>query len=240
MRSALTALAVLAAAPAAATTCDRPVFQFAFDAVERPGALDVPLSATGVAAAMRSAKAEVLVDRLPDRIYEDSATMREVVATRWVCADDFTAHWAAVRDGVKEPAPGPQRFFVVATFPPAPPRNEGTGTQPDLIPPGCDAPILLLGVNTITDPARYEVYRKALADSRLTFRHGFRRIFTGTPQAVLAGRWPENTTTTLSEWPCLEAFEKFHYSDDYQKKILPLRRGAARYRLAAFLPKTAD
>lgn len=104
--------------------CDRPAFQFAFDAIERPGAADVPLTATGVRATARDAvatgQAEMIFDQLPDRVYDDSATMREVVVTRWRCADDLTSHWQNVSTRITPPANDASRLFFVAQYGPAP------------------------------------------------------------------------------------------------------------------------
>jgi len=114
--------------------------------------------------------------------------------------------------------------------------SERDDTVADLIPAQCSKPIYLLGLNTVTDSDQYRIYAEALRDSRIAPRHGFVRIFGRTPDPVLKGVWPDNTTATLSIWPCVEAFETMYHSDWYQNDILPLRKNAARYRLMVFEP----
>lgn len=109
-------------------------------------------------------------------------------------------------------------------------------TVADLVPDQCDDPVYLLGVNTVSDPVQYRIYATALSNSKIAQRHGFVRLFGRTPNPLLAGEWPDNTTATLSIWPCAAAFDTMYYSDWYQKEILPLRKDSARYRLMTFEP----
>ena len=106
----------------------------------------------------------------------------------------------------------------------------------DLVPDNCNAPVYLLGVNTVTDPEQYRIYATALGGSKIAQRHGFVRLFGRTPDPLLAGVWPANTSATLSIWPCAEAFHTMYISDWYQRDILPLRKDSARYRLMTFRP----
>jgi len=109
-------------------------------------------------------------------------------------------------------------------------------TQADLVPINCNEPVYLLGINTVTDFDRYRIYATALRDSKIAQRHGFVRFFGRTPNPLLEGAWPDNTTATLSMWPCAAAFDTMYFSDWYQKDILPLRKDSARYRLMTFRP----
>ena len=106
----------------------------------------------------------------------------------------------------------------------------------DLVPENCNNPIYLLGINTVTDANQYAVYIEALSRSRIAPRHGFVRLFGRTPSPLLEGTWPDNTTATLSIWPCAEAFHKMHTSDWFQNDLLPLRKDAAHYRLMTYAP----
>jgi hypothetical protein len=117
-------------------------------------------------------------------------------------------------------------------------RFYGLPAQSDanLVPDNCNNPIYLLGINTVTDADQYAIYREALTGSRIAPRHGFVRIFGRTPDLLLAGTWPDNTTATLSIWPCAEAFHKMHTSDEFQNDIKPLRNNAAYYRLMTYTP----
>ncbi len=106
----------------------------------------------------------------------------------------------------------------------------------DQVPENCTGPIYLLGVNTVKDADQYAIYIEALSGSRIAPRHGFVRVFGRTPVPLLEGTWPDNTTATLSTWPCAEAFHKMHTSDQFQNDIKPLRNNAAHYRLMTFTP----
>ena len=108
--------------------------------------------------------------------------------------------------------------------------------DPNSIPDNCNQPIYVLGINTITDVEQYAIYREALTGSRIAQRHGFVMIFGRTPDPLLAGSWPDNTTATLSIWPCAEAFHWMHTSYEFQTDIKPLRNDAAYYRLMTYAP----
>jgi uncharacterized protein (DUF1330 family) len=208
-----------------ATDCANPAYVFAVDTVDD--------GSSGAAASFDFGAADggrVLIDGLPDWIYEKNTDWRRVKVVQYDCAED-------VRISVP-PAPDvPGRFISVGMFPPA------TGfsyTGPaDLAPANCTSPIYILGLNTVLDAGRYAIYAKALADSNLAPRHGSKRVFSGTPHKAFAGHWPAATTATITEWPCREAFETFYYSAEYQTKIFPLRGATARYRLVGFAPKAA-
>jgi len=222
-----------------AGTCSKPAFMVALDASETHDAKVDALPSSGVRALMnQSVKddlAEMVLDRLPDRVYDKTATWKEIVVTKWDCVEDLTAFWKAKgAAAVKAPSGDPDRFFSVGVFAEAPVDNS---IPADMVPPNCTSPVYLLGVNTVIDREKYDVYIKALGASKLTARHGIKRIFTGTPNPAFAGSWPANTTVTLSEWPCLEAFEKFHFSDAYHKDLMPQRLASARYRLVLFTAK---
>lgn len=109
-------------------------------------------------------------------------------------------------------------------------------TPADLVPENCNDPVYLLGVNTVTDQEQYRIYATALSNSKIAQRHGFVRLFGRTPNPLLAGEWPDNTSATLSIWPCAEAFNTMYFSDWYRNDILPLRKDSARYRLMTFTP----
>ena len=100
-------------------------------------------------------------------------------------------------------------------------------TETPDVPSACEGSIYLLGVNTVTDADQYAIYIEALNGSRIAPRHGFVRTFGGTPDPLLEGTWPDNTTATLSVWPCAEAFHK---------RIKPLRNNTSHYRLMTFSP----
>ncbi len=224
----------MAQAPAPAS-CDKPAYMVAFDTDDAPPAgASAP---TGIRQVMMQSVdrklAHLVAEGVPDLTYERNTEWRDVIITKWDCTDDLEAFWSSTAaTTVRTPTPDGHRIFAVGVFDTAP--FEDGGVKADLQPPACAAPMLLIGFNTVTDPAKYAIYREALTNSRLPFRHGFRRIFAGAPKKVLAGQWPDNTTVTLSSWPCREAFESFHQADSYHKAIYPLRVGNARYRLVGY------
>ena len=213
-------------------SCNRPVFLVGFDTIDiPPGGTAEPAGLSNfVRRPLEQGRAEPIIDNLPDLTYEKTTDWLDVSVTRWPCEEKLRAAWAEAQ--VKPPRPIAGRIFVAGIFNPAP--IDDGGVPSDMMPNACASPFLLIGFNTITDPVKYAVYREALTASKLAFRHGFRRIFAGTPKSILAGRWPDDTTVTLSVWPCREAFEKFHGSDAYHKGIYPLRVGTSRYRLVAY------
>lgn len=241
IRTFLAAVASLLVAGAAwaegkpAGGCSKPAFMVALDAIDLPDADVKSLAPSGIRELMlgsvKDGFATLVLDRMPpDRIYEKSATWKEIVITRWDCVEDLTAFWKAKGASVKAPTDA-NRLFSVGVFEDAPPMGE---IPADMVPPNCASPVYLIGANTVLDPVKYAAYTKALGASQLTARHGFKRVFAGAPKEQLAGSWPANTTVTLSTWPCLESFEKFHYSDAYHKDLMPQRLASARYRLILF------
>lgn len=212
------------ASGAHAASCDKPGFIFAVDTVDDgPPSEPAPQRFDAIAK-----MGTTVAEGLPEWTYEKSTSWRDVTIVRVDCLDDVTAPVSVDPRNTGD-------FFSIGLFP-ASPSPEGD-VAPDLKLANCATPVYLLGLNTVTDEATYAVYAKALADSNLPRRYGFRRIFTGVPLKQFAGRWPPNTTATLSEWPCIEAFNTFYNSDVYKKEIFPLRAGSARYRLVAFKPK---
>lgn len=209
---------------AAARECGRPGYVFAVDTVDDgPSAAPAPDQFAGL-----GKLGTLVANGLPAWTYEKNTTSRDVMIVRVDCIDD-----SKLANIVENSAAGD--FFSVGTFLPSP--QPADDIAQDLKVANCSTPVYLLGLNTVTDAPKYAVYAKALANSNLPRRYGFRRIFTGVPVTQLAGRWPADTTATLSEWPCREAFEIFYNSEAYRNEILPLRAGSARYRLVAFDPK---
>jgi uncharacterized protein (DUF1330 family) len=54
------------------------------------------------------------------------------------------------------------------------------------------------------------------------------------PTNAIEGTWPAWKGVVVSRWPCREAAQAFWNSPEYQNNVLPLRKGAASYRVAAF------
>lgn len=62
----------------------------------------------------------------------------------------------------------------------------------------------------------------------------------GRATAVLEGDWPTWKNVVVSEWPCLEAGQKFWHSEKYQKEMHPLRKASTVYDIALFKPAPKD
>lgn len=180
------------------------------------------LHMSGTADAKVNSGSTMLINGSPLRVYEGEPLEWTHYAVTQVACDDVALAEEENADAA----------VVAGVFHGGPPDH----SEADLVPEHCDDPIYLLGVNTVTDTDQYGIYATALGDSKITQRHGFVRLFGRTPNPLLAGVWPDNTTGTLSIWPCLEAFDIMYNSDWYQKDILPLRKDAAHYRLMVFRP----
>jgi uncharacterized protein (DUF1330 family) len=66
--------------------------------------------------------------------------------------------------------------------------------------------------------------------------YGARYIARARPQTTVEGEWPAWQGVVISRWPCREAGQAFWHSDKYQSEVIPLRRGAAAYRVGMFGP----
>lgn len=211
-------------AEASAAGCDKPGFVFAVDTVDD----GPPKAAAPDRFKALETLGKVVAKGLPDQTYEKNTSWRDVTIVRVDCIDDVAMPNNAVTGDTGD-------FFSVGTFPASPPPGDEIAQNLKIA--NCSTPVYLLGLNTVTDAPKYAVYARALSESNLPRRYGFRRIFSGVPVKQLAGHWHANTTATLSEWPCREAFEIFYNSPAYRNDIFPLRAGSARYRLVAFSPK---
>lgn len=66
--------------------------------------------------------------------------------------------------------------------------------------------------------------------------YGAKYIVRARPQNTIEGPWPAWKGVVISQWPCREAGQAFWRSDKYQNSVIPLRRGAAVYRVGLFGP----
>jgi uncharacterized protein (DUF1330 family) len=64
--------------------------------------------------------------------------------------------------------------------------------------------------------------------------YGAKYVARSRPTAAIEGVWPAWKGVVISEWPCREAGQAFWHSDQYQNNVIPLRKGAATYRVAMF------
>lgn len=92
--------------------------------------------------------------------------------------------------------------------------------------------------SVVHDVARYQQYRKALADSGLIASYGGAVLAVGTrlnaTPEILEGAWPDNRHSFVIRWPCAAAAKAFWTSKEYQADILPLRVGAGTFDVALY------
>lgn len=91
-------------------------------------------------------------------------------------------------------------------------------------PGGCDnKPVLMVVAGPTRDRARMLAYGKAIADSKLYERLG--GYYINAPVALdrFEGDPPPGYTTLIVRFPCLANARAFWNSEEYQKKIKPLR-----------------
>jgi len=100
--------------------------------------------------------------------------------------------------------------------------------------PGCNKPVMLVVWIEHLDRAKSGKYGEALRSSQIVRRHGGEYKAVSPPLRTLEGEWPADRGFVVERYPCLAAFETFWYSDEYQKRIKPLREGSGEYTIALF------
>jgi len=100
--------------------------------------------------------------------------------------------------------------------------------------PGCNKPVMLVVWIEHLDRAKSGKYGDALRSSQIVRRHGGEYKAVSPPLRVLEGEWPADRGFVIERYPCLAAFEAFWYSDEYQKRIKPLREGSGEYNVMLF------
>lgn len=98
----------------------------------------------------------------------------------------------------------------------------------------CNKPVMLVVWIDHLDRARSGPYGEALRQSQIVRRHGGEYKAVSPPMRVIEGEWPSDRGFVVERYPCLEAFETFWYSDEYQRRIKPLREGSGQYTIALF------
>jgi uncharacterized protein (DUF1330 family) len=109
-------------------------------------------------------------------------------------------------------------------------------------PAACDAPGHMLIMGGTEDPS--QVPAEALERNKgygpavqaLIAEYGARYIVRGPVAQVVEGAWPAWKRVVVSAWRCRQDGQAFWHSDKYQNEVIPLRRGAATYRVAMFGP----
>lgn len=100
--------------------------------------------------------------------------------------------------------------------------------------PGCNKPVILVVWIEHLDRTKSKAYGEGLRASQIVPRNGGQYIAVSPPVRVLEGEWPADRGFVTERYPCLAAFEAMWYSDEYQKKLAPLRAGSGQYTIALF------
>ncbi len=102
------------------------------------------------------------------------------------------------------------------------------------MPANCTRPVMLVVWIDHLDRSKSAAYGEALRRTKIVRRHSGQYKAVSPPLKVLEGEWPADRGFVVERYPCLEMFEKFWYSDEYQKEIRPLREGSGAYTVALF------
>ena len=92
----------------------------------------------------------------------------------------------------------------------------------------CNKPVRMLVYGDIHDRDKFIAYVRAIAASGLYEKTGGYYEGITPPLAVFEGKPSPTRGVVISRFPCLEAAERFWYSDEYAE-ILPLREGIAEF-----------
>ena len=121
---------------------------------------------------------------------------------------------------VAAPAPAPPA-------PPVPPSSQPADT-------GCSAPVYLVVWIDHLDRSKSKAYGEALRSSGIVKRNGGQYQMVSPPALLLEGEWPADRGFVVERYPCLAAFKAMWYSEEYQKRIKPLRDNSGTYTVALF------
>jgi uncharacterized protein (DUF1330 family) len=101
-------------------------------------------------------------------------------------------------------------------------------------PATCDKPVYLVVTIDKLDRSKTKAYGEGLRASGIVRRHGGQYKAVGPPDLMLEGEWPADRGYVIEEYPCMEQLRAMWFSDEYQKKLKPLRAGSGTYTVAVF------
>ena len=238
---AIVVAALLFAPPVfAQPSCDAPGHMLVMGGTEDPAKIppDVRERAKGYGPAVEKLigtyGARYLVRSRPIRTVEgDWPAWKSIVVSTWPCREAGQTFWHSdkYQNEVKPLRKG-AAVYSVGMFgaPPRHPKQSGTWTAdggPAAKGIACAAPVYFLVLSDVKDAAKLAAYRQKLSDTAIQYSYGAEDILIGPPAEVLEGDWPKALTAKLTRWPCVEAFDAFYTSPEYQTDIRPLRAGAA-------------
>jgi uncharacterized protein (DUF1330 family) len=98
----------------------------------------------------------------------------------------------------------------------------------------CKDPVYLVVWIEHLDRTKSKGYGEALRSSGIVARHGGEYQAVGPPALVLEGEWPADRGFVVERYPCMAELQRMWYSDEYQKRLKPLRAGSGEYTVAVF------
>jgi len=225
------------------TTCDVPGYMLVMGGIEDPSKIPDPIRAAkygpAVASLVDGHGAYYVVQGRPKTVYEGNwPDWRAVIISRWPCQETANKFWYsdAYQKNTK-PLRKDAGTYTVALFEGAPPVVD---SSPAIIPDTCTDPIVILIMSKVTDTEKYTAYSRAILDSNLPRRFGYKSLFMGQPREMLEGNWPEDYSTMVSIWPCKEAWQNFYGGEPYVSTIKPLRKNAGNFVIIELDPKRLD
>jgi len=113
-------------------------------------------------------------------------------------------------------------------------QEAGAVLPPGVNPATCTDPVFLVVQIDKLDRSKTKAYGEALRSSQIVRRHGGEYITLGPPVLMLEGQWPADRGFVVERYPCLDAVKAFWYSDEYQQKLIPLRKDSGDYTVGVF------
>jgi uncharacterized protein (DUF1330 family) len=98
----------------------------------------------------------------------------------------------------------------------------------------CSEPVYLVVWVEHLDRTKSRAYGDGLRSSGIVRRNGGKYQLVSPPLMMLEGEWPADRGFVVESYPCLDALKAMWFSDEYQKKLKPLRAGSGEYTVAVF------
>jgi uncharacterized protein (DUF1330 family) len=98
----------------------------------------------------------------------------------------------------------------------------------------CNKPVILVVWIEHLDRTRSKAYGDGLRSSKIVPRNGGQYVAVSPPLQVLEGEWPADRGFVTERYPCRAAFDAMWFSNEYQKRLKPLREGSGAYTIALF------
>lgn len=98
----------------------------------------------------------------------------------------------------------------------------------------CNDPVYLVVWVDHLDRSKSKAYGEGLRSTGIVKRNGGQYQAVSPPLLLLEGEWPADRGFVIESYPCLDAVKSMWFSDEYQKKLKPLRAGSGNYTVAVF------